>query len=195
MDFRQEIPGLPPDLDPKGPFFVAFPLAPPWPDVTAWFPAAPPFLRFIDPGDLHVTIAFLGSLVAEQVIPVRECLSSRDLVQGKRARLSGLMALPSTRRPTAVGFGFDHGADDLAASIDTLRPALCLAAGIEPDTRPALPHLTVARVPRRLSASQLHSLKQWLKSVDLPPCSVDLLPPCLYGRSIHHPRPRYVRFP
>ena len=137
--------------DPSGNWFVAFPVVtdPGLPgDILA---GAPPGLRPFHPADLHLTLAFLGRLAPERVSAVRSHLATLE-VPALAAVAESLVLLPSARRPSVLalilGDGADDGADLLARTIVHNRPALLAAAGRPPDTRPPLPHLTIARLPR-----------------------------------------------
>ena len=186
---------MPPDLDPTGNFFVGFPVLPPMPTPDAWCPAPPVFLRFIEPADLHLTAAFFGRLTAERVISVSQALTTLATTPPARLQTGRLLLLPSARQPSVACLAIADGGDALANLTELLRVPLCLAAGVTPDKRPALPHLTLARLPRRVSRTELDDLKRWAATAVAPALPLRLAPACLFGRSLRHPQPRYVRFP
>ena len=94
-------------------------------------------LRPVAPAALHVTLLFLGERDRAEVDAL---LAAADRLPTAapafQVRCGGLRLLPSTRRPRVL-------AAELAS--DGAR-AVARAVGIEPDPRPFLPHLTIARL-------------------------------------------------
>jgi RNA 2',3'-cyclic 3'-phosphodiesterase len=107
-----------------------------------------PRLRIVDPDSLHVTLCFLGARPASEAGEIAAACT--DAVSGLRAaRLSvgGALWLPPRRpRVLTVELGDDEGR--LAAVQAALAAALADGGFYEPETRPFLAHVTVARVQR-----------------------------------------------
>jgi len=182
---------VPSHPDPSGNWFVGFPAAIEDAAIDPILASAPPFLRPFQPADRHVTLAFLGRLPAMRVDAVRERLATLA-VPSIEAQTAALTLLPSARRPTAVAFRIGRGGNLVAAAVVRHRPALLDAAGCPPDPRPPLPHLTIARPPRRPATHDLHALRRWIDAASFAPIPVRLGPPRLFGWSPDRPARQFV---
>jgi 2'-5' RNA ligase len=106
-------------------------------------------LRLVDPASLHVTLCFLGSRPATEVVDI--AAACRDAASGHPAAtltIGDALWLPP-RRPRVLTVALaddEHGA--LAAVQAALSGALSDGGFYEPETRPFLAHVTVARVQR-----------------------------------------------
>jgi RNA 2',3'-cyclic 3'-phosphodiesterase len=105
-------------------------------------------LRLVEPESLHVTLCFLGSRPAGEV---------GEIAAACRAAVSGLPAAPLAvgdalwlppRRPRVLTVELGDGDGRLAAVQSALSRALAAGGFYEPETRPFLAHVTVARVHR-----------------------------------------------
>ena len=108
-------------------------------------------LAVIPPGNLHLTLAFLGDLGFEAVeaagAAVVEAAKER---RGWTLRWSGAGVFPTPSRPRVLWLGVDGG-DALVDAHRALIVALA-ASRLPVEERPYRPHLTLARV-RRLGLS------------------------------------------
>jgi 2'-5' RNA ligase len=107
--------------------------------------AAASSLRWVPPGNLHLTLKFLGEIAERRVARVTDAVRE---VAG-RARpfsivLAGMGAFPSPRRPRVVWVGVGQGADELVALARDLDTTL-RRMKFPKEARPFRPHLTVAR--------------------------------------------------
>jgi 2'-5' RNA ligase len=100
--------------------------------------------------DLHATVAFLGPVTAAQARDGFAALPA-DCGGPLVATLGGLRGMGSRRRPSAYALTLDAGNAAVADLIGQCRDAVSAAAQARPDTRPPLPHITLARPPRRAS--------------------------------------------
>lgn len=105
-------------------------------------------LRPVAPESLHVTLCFLGSRPGAEVAEVAAVC--RDAVAGLQAaslNVGDALWLPPRRpRVLTVELGDEDGR--LAAAQSTLARMLTDRGFYEPETRPFLAHVTVARVQR-----------------------------------------------
>jgi len=110
-------------------------------------PAAPPSarLRWVRPGNLHLTLRFLGATAAAS-IPALEAAVDRTARASAPfdVRLSGAGAFPSPARPRAVFLRAGEGAAGLVALADRLAKELA-EGGWPPGEREFAAHLTLAR--------------------------------------------------
>lgn len=106
-------------------------------------------LRLIEPESLHVTLCFLGLRPAAEVTEIGD--ACRHAASGHPAAtltVGDALWLPR-RRPRLLGVALgddEHGG--LAATQAALSGALTEGGFYEPETRPFLAHVTVARVAR-----------------------------------------------
>jgi 2'-5' RNA ligase len=106
------------------------------------------WLRPVDAESLHVTLCFLGSRPGSEVREI--AAACRRAVSGLPApelSLGGVRWLPP-RRPRVLTVELDDGADRLATVQSALSHALAAGGFYEPEPRPFLAHVTVARVQR-----------------------------------------------
>jgi len=105
-------------------------------------------LKIVDADNLHVTLKFLGQTDIKLVPEVRALMERAAQVRAScELSIAGLGVFPHAQRPNVVWAGLE-GADTLASLTADLE------AGLEPhgyprESRPFLPHLTLARVKAR----------------------------------------------
>jgi 2'-5' RNA ligase len=103
-----------------------------------------PGLRWVEPGQWHITLAFVGSVPTERAATVEEVAAAT--VQGTaqlRLKLDGGVGTFDGR---ALWVGVEHH-DGLKALADSLVERLA-EAGFDMETRRFVPHCTIARTPR-----------------------------------------------
>lgn len=110
-----------------------------------------------------MTIAFLGRCGPERG---RAALATAEghALRSFRVRLDRLAPMGNPRRPSALSLLVTDGHDQAVALMNALRPAMWEAADAEPDTRPAKPHVTVARPPRHASPDERRAAIEWAAS-------------------------------
>jgi RNA 2',3'-cyclic 3'-phosphodiesterase len=103
-------------------------------------------VAWVAPGNLHLTLKFLGSVPEARIDAVAGALreASGD-ASPFEARLRGLGAFPSARRPRVVWAGVTEGAADMIELARRVDAALA-ALGFPRDERPFSPHVTLGRV-------------------------------------------------
>ena len=99
--------------------------------------------RWIKPENLHITLKFIGHVENEKLSPIQTALSSIRIAQSVELHFRGMGFFPNEHRPRAFWCGISSSPNlaELAANIDRALVPL----GIEPETRPFTPHLTLAR--------------------------------------------------
>jgi 2'-5' RNA ligase len=107
-------------------------------------------LRAVAPEALHVTLAFLGWQPEEAIAPLAELV---DVCAADGGGASGLalgkpLWLPR-RRPRVLAIALEDRHGQLAALQERLVARLTVDGWYEPEARPYLPHVTVARVRAR----------------------------------------------
>jgi len=80
---------------------------------------------------------------------------------------SGVEPLGHPGKPSALCAIVDEGRERLAEMIAEAREVLLRAAGAPEDTRPPLPHMTLARIQRRAKAAERRQALRWAHTIDL----------------------------
>lgn len=105
-----------------------------------------PGVKWVRPENMHLTLKFLGHISPSAAEHVKSFLSEiASQVKPFPIRLSAPGVFPSLARPRVIWAGIDKGSKesiDLAERIEEKAALL----GIEKETRPFHPHLTLARV-------------------------------------------------
>lgn len=167
---------MPPSPTPN--WFLAFPLpaAPGWHNAAAGAPAG---LCRLHPADLHLTLAFLGPCGEERALAAWRAVAA--LGGGpRRVSAGGWRALGPAARPSAYGLTLAAGAEALTALLGRWGPRALAAAGLPPERRAPLPHITLLR-PRRAEAEQWREpMARWMEQAPLPAAGADLVHLALY---------------
>jgi len=115
-------------------------------------------VKWVEPGNLHWTVQFLGDVPADQADAIAE--------HGQRAladlppfelELRGLGAFPSARRPQTIWLGAGAGAEGMAELFRRVSRAL-RPLGFKPETRRFSPHVTLGRLRDRASPALVQAL-------------------------------------
>jgi 2'-5' RNA ligase len=119
---------------------------------------SPRSVRWVRPGGIHLTLKFLGDTRLEQVEAVKVALD-RAVSQIPPFALSvgGLGCFPSSRRPRVVWVGLYEPTGALASLRDAVESHVA-SLGFPTENRPFQPHLTLGRVHRRASKSEVREI-------------------------------------
>jgi len=105
-------------------------------------------VAWVAPGNLHLTLKFLGAVPETRIESVAGALRDAGLAgRPFEARIRGLGAFPSTGRPRVVWAGVTDGASQMTELARCVDIAL-VALGFAPEERPFSPHITLGRVRR-----------------------------------------------
>lgn len=99
--------------------------------------------RWIKPENLHITLKFIGHVPNEKLSPIQAALSPIHTSEPVELYFRGVGFFPKEHRPRAFWCGIASSPNlaELAANIDRALVPL----GIDAETRPFTPHLTLAR--------------------------------------------------
>jgi len=112
------------------------------------------FVKWVDPGGVHLTLKFLGNIPPRRVTEISEAM--KKATQGLSPfvlEISGLGAFPSLKQPRVVWVGVGGELDKLSTLQQNIDSAFA-TLGFAREERPFVPHLTVARVREGASASE-----------------------------------------
>ena len=112
------------------------------------------FVKWVDPGGIHLTLKFLGNIPAERVTEITEAMKkATGGISPFHLEISGLGAFPSLKQPRVFWVGISGELDKLSAlqlDIDSTLAAL----GFAREERPFVAHLTLARIREGASPAE-----------------------------------------
>jgi 2'-5' RNA ligase len=116
--------------------------------------------RFVDAGQAHITLRFLGQRSdEEQTRIVRAAAAAAAGVSPFSLAVGGLGVFPDERRPHTLWMGLTKGRPELIALAARLDLELH-GAGFAPEGRPYVPHLTLARIKQRPPSGLMRKIVQ-----------------------------------
>jgi len=117
-----------------------------------------PYVKWVDPGGIHLTLKFLGNIDAEKVSPITEAIArAAQGVSPFRLELGGLGAFPNLRRPNVIWVAVKGDVERLA-SLQRGIDHFLVPLGFSPESRPFTLHLTLGRLRERASAGERQSI-------------------------------------
>lgn len=119
--------------------------------------------RWVPPANRHLTLRFIGEVNTK----LRETiLRSLGTIEAARIELdaAGLTILPSYRRPRILALAMTQNSD-LSALQQNVEDVLQMQ-GLEPETKPFRPHITMARLRRvsSVSARRYVNAASWIRA-------------------------------
>jgi 2'-5' RNA ligase len=119
---------------------------------------APRSVRWVRPEGIHLTLKFLGDTSEEQAEQVKEAVAcaTRE-VSAFAFTVGGLGCFPNTRRPRVVWVGLHEPTGTLRLLRNAIEREVA-PLGFPTEKRPFSPHLTLGRVHRRASKSEVREL-------------------------------------
>jgi len=104
------------------------------------------FVKWVEPGGIHLTLKFLGNIPAKRVTEITEAIEKATQVISRfHLEISGLGAFPSLRQARVFWVGIGGEVDKLSGLAQNIDSALA-AIGFAEEERPFVPHLTLARI-------------------------------------------------
>jgi 2'-5' RNA ligase len=119
---------------------------------------APRSVRWVRPEAIHLTLKFLGDTPLDRVELVKAALVEAAAEIGPFVvTVGGLGCFPNSRRPRVVWVGLQEVTGKLARLRDAVE-AHVAPLGFPTEKRPFSPHLTLGRVQRRASKSEVREI-------------------------------------
>ncbi len=119
---------------------------------------SPRSVRWVRPGGIHLTLKFLGDTRPEQVEAVRAVLGQAvSGISPFTLSVGGLGCFPNSRRPRVIWVGL-HEPTGTLASLRNAVESHVAPLGFPTEGRPFQPHLTLGRVHRRASKSEVREV-------------------------------------
>ncbi|HPB97537.1 MAG TPA: hypothetical protein PKW66_16580, partial [Polyangiaceae bacterium] len=157
-------------------WFIAIPI-----DPEGWFaptPSPPDGIRLFHQEDLHLTLAFLGSVSEQQARAGWEAL--RWNLAPTTVTLGAVVPMGAPGRYSALSATLEQGRATIEQAIGACRDAICDAAGARRESRSPKAHITIARPSRNASDSTRAGGLRWAQRIDYHQPSVPLHTIALY---------------
>lgn len=124
-----------------------------------------PFVKWVDPGSLHLTLKFLGNAAAASIPEIALAMRRAAGPHGPfRLQLAGTGAFPSWQRPQVVWAGVGGDLDRLAALQRDVEAAVS-PLGFPTEPRPWSAHLTLGRLRDRAGGDDRRRFAQFAQGV------------------------------
>ena len=112
------------------------------------------FIKWVDPGGIHLTLKFLGNVPFKQVTQITRAVEEATKgIPHFHLEISSLGAFPNLKQPRVLWVGIGGEIDRLLRLQQNIDSALA-PLGFAKEERPFTPHLTLARM--RQGASSIH---------------------------------------
>lgn len=151
----------------------------------------PPRVRALHREDLHLTLAFLSGVSPERAHRAFEVVSAQPL-SSIAIRLGAVVPMGPPERWTAMSALIDEGREAATAAMSAVCDLATDAAGVARETRPPVPHVTLARLHAKATTEERAAAVAWASSLSLDaPLTLSAI--ALYtGRSVRPPgQPAY----
>jgi 2'-5' RNA ligase len=125
---------------------------------------APGSVRWVRPEGIHLTLKFLGDTPVDKVEEVKAALTQAAAEVGPFTfTVTGLGCFPNSRRPRVVWVGIQELTGALARLRDAVEEHVA-PLGFPTERRSFSPHLTLGRVQRRASKSEVREIGEVVAS-------------------------------
>jgi 2'-5' RNA ligase len=114
-------------------------------------------MRWVRPGNIHLTLRFLGEIPSEQSCALAQAMGTAAAGSAPiQLSAQGLGVFPSPRKPRVLWIGLGGQTDRLGQLVARLESELA-SLGIAREDRPFKAHLTLARIQTAVDAVRLQS--------------------------------------
>ena len=122
------------------------------------------FVKWVDPGGIHLTLKFLGNIPSKRVTEITEAMEeAAHGISPFHLEISGLGAFPSLKQARVFWVGIGGELDNLSRLQQNIDSALA-ALGFAKEERSFVPHLTLARIRQGASPLERKSLGELVGS-------------------------------
>ena len=128
-------------------------------------PGQHPYVKWVQPEAIHLTLKFLGNIRRDQVSPIEEAIAKACTgVPPFQLQLGGLGAFPNLARPRVVWVAMTGDLERLATLQRGIEQAL-VPLGFARESRPFTPHLTLGRLRERASPEERKVIGELVKAI------------------------------
>jgi 2'-5' RNA ligase len=123
-----------------------------------------PFVKWVDPQSIHLTLKFLGNVAPDKVTEITEAVTEAARgISPFDLEVGGLGAFPNAKQPRVAWVGIRGEVDKLMSlqqRVDSNLSPLCFPK----ESRPFSPHLTLGRLREKTSPRERQHLGELLMS-------------------------------
>jgi 2'-5' RNA ligase len=124
-------------------------------------------IRWVRPDGIHLTLKFLGDIPASRLDEIKIALARAAAEVGPFTfTVAGVGCFPNSRQPRVVWVGLHEPTGALARLRDAVE-AYVAPLGFPTERRPFSPHLTLGRVQRHASRSEVREIGQVVASREI----------------------------
>lgn len=124
-----------------------------------------PYVKWVDPGGIHLTLKFLGNIDAGNVSAITAAIArAAQGVSPFRLGLGGLGAFPNPRRPNVIWVAVTGDVERLA-SLQKGIDRLLVPLGFSAESRPFTAHLTLGRLRQTASPPERQRIGESLITI------------------------------
>ena len=128
---------------------------------------APRSIRWVRPEGIHLTLKFLGETRPDQLEEVKSALDRAvSGVSPFTFTVGGLGCFPNTRRPRVIWVGLYEPTGTLSRLRDAIESHVA-PLGFPTEKRPFRPHLTLGRVQRYASKSEVREVGEVIAASEI----------------------------
>ncbi|KPJ51778.1 MAG: hypothetical protein AMJ37_04140 [Dehalococcoidia bacterium DG_18] len=133
-------------------------------------PAEHPYVKWVDPQGIHLTIKFLGNIATDQVPRIIEAITSASQgLSPLKLQIGGLGAFPNLQRPRVIWVAVTGDVEPLITLQRGIDQAL-MPLGFAIEKRPFSPHLTLGRLRERASPGERNSIGKLVMATESEGC-------------------------
>jgi RNA 2',3'-cyclic 3'-phosphodiesterase len=125
-----------------------------------------PFVKWVDPESMHLTLKFLGNVAADSMPQIVEAMSRVAKSHSTfKLQVAGTGAFPNWQRPQVVWVGVGGELDRLNSLQKGLESVLS-PLGFPSESRPFSAHLTVGRLRDRVTPDDRRRFAEFAQTVE-----------------------------
>jgi 2'-5' RNA ligase len=124
-------------------------------------------IKWVNPEGIHVTLKFLGNISSEQIIEISKVLDEATQEMSLfHLEIASLGAFPNLRQPRVLWVAI-NGEIAKLSRLQQRIDSLLTSCGFLKESRPFVPHLTLARLKDSISPEEKRKIGVFIKSLQL----------------------------
>ena len=129
-------------------------------------PAEHPYVKWVDPQSIHLTLKFLGNIAQDRVPQIIEAIvQASQGISPFQIQIGGLGVFPNLQRPRVIWVAIKGEVEKLAMLQTGIEQAF-VPLGFAPESRSFSPHLTLGRLRERASPGERRSIGELMMATE-----------------------------